>query len=401
MEKSSISAEPPLPDLPANQIVNFDFFKVQAVAGDLHLGWKKLHEGPDVFYTPLNGGHWVLSRAADIERVFTDTENFSNAGVAMSRDPREMLLAPGEVDPPEHTSYRTILNPLFGPRQVRDMEHTARQMASGLIAGFIAQGQCEFRASFAQRMPISLFLSMMGLPQEDALALLPAADLLSRDPDPKAFLQAIATMMGYLNDRIQERVARPKDDFISQMLATELKDRKLRPEEVLSLTANVMFGGLDTVVGTMAFFMNFLARHPEHRRQLVEDPALIPDAVDELMRRHAIANFGRLVSRDVDCAGVRMRQGDLVLLPTTLYNLDERRFPDPLTVDFHRKDKAHINFGAGIHRCLGLHLARLQLRVMLEEWMPRIPDFRIAPGQEVHAISGRINAMLHLPLAWS
>jgi cytochrome P450 len=118
------------------------------------------------------------------------------------------------------------------------------------------------------------------------------------------------------------------------------------------------------------------------------------------MRRHAITNFGRLVVRDLDYGGVRMREGDLVLVPTALYNLDERRFADPLAVDFHRQDKAHFNFGAGVHRCLGLHLARLELRVMLEEWMPRIPEFRIADGQDVEAASGRINAILHLPLSW-
>ena len=398
--KAALHEEPPLPSVSPAQLVDFDFFRVRPIDGDLHLGWKRLHDGPDIFYTPRNGGHWVVTRAQDIDRILRDHENFSNAGVAMSRDQREMLLAPGEVDPPEHTAYRTLLNPWFGPKPMRAMEDDARRLAAGLIDGFSERGGCEFRSAFAQRMPIMVFLSLMKLPMQDAEALLPAADLLTRDPDPQSFHGAINTMMGYLQQRIGERKAAPKDDLISHLLACEIEGRPLTEPEVLGLTSNVMFGGLDTVTSTMGFFMNFLARHPQHRRQLADDPSLIGAAVDELMRRHAITNFGRLVVRDLDYGGVRMREGDLVLLPTALYNLDERRFADPLVVDFHRQDKAHFNFGAGVHRCLGLHLARLELRVMLEEWMPRIPEFRIADGQDVEAASGRINAILHLPLSW-
>jgi len=392
--------EPPLPDVPKELIVDFDFFGVKPVDGDLHVGWKALHDGPEIFYTPRNSGHWVVTRARDIDAIFRDHDNFSNAGVAMSREPREMLLAPGEIDPPLHTAYRTLLNPWFGPKPMRALEDEARRLASELIDGFLAQGQCEFRESFSHRMPIYVFLSLMKLPLEDSEALVPAADLLSRDPDPASFLAAMQAMMDYLHGRIAERAAHPRDDFISAMLVGDADGQRLKPQEVLSLSANVMFGGLDTVTSTMGFFMNFLARHPDHVRQLVDDPALIPAAVDELLRRHAIANFGRMVKKDMDYGGVPMRAGDLVLVPTALYNLDERRFPDPMTVDFKRVDKAHFNFGGGIHRCLGLHLARLELRVMLEEWLARIPAFRITEGEQIRANSGRINAMSYLPLSW-
>ncbi len=319
----------------------------------------------------------------------------------MSREPREMLLAPGEIDPPLHTAYRNVLNPWFGPKPVRALEDDARTLAIELIEGLAAKGGCEFREAFAHRMPIYVFLSLMKLPRQDAEVLVPAADLLSRDPDPASFLAAMKAMMDYLVTRIEERVSEPRGDFISHMLACELDGRPINRQEVLSVTANVMFGGLDTVTSTMGFFMNFLARHADHRRQLVDDPGLTGAAVDELLRRHAIANFGRMVARDLEYGGVPMREGDLVLLPTALYNLDERRFDDPMTVDFHRQDKAHFNFGGGIHRCLGLHLARLELRIMLEEWLRRIPDFCIAEGEEIRANSGRINAMSYLPLSWS
>ncbi|MFP6850448.1 MAG: cytochrome P450 [Pseudomonas sp.] len=401
MDHEALLKEPPLPTIAREQIIDFDFFSIAPVDGDIHLGWKRLHEGPDVFYTPRNGGHWVITRAADIAAIFHDAARFSNAGVAMSRDAREMRFAPGEADPPEHTAYRALLSPSFGPRQVRALEQQARTIAVELIDGFRADGGCEFRTAFSQRMPIYVFLSLMQLPWEDAAVLLPAADWLTRDPDPESFMRAIQTMMGYLAERIAERRLAPRDDFISQMIGADVGGRRATEQEVLSMTANVMFGGLDTVTSTMGFFIHFLARSPAHRRRLVEDPDAVGNAVDELLRRHAIANFGRCVIDDMEYLGVPMRRGDLVLLPTALHNLDERRFPDPLTVDFDRQDKAHFTFGGGIHRCLGSHLARLQLRVMLEEWLVRIPDFRIEEGKDVHVHSGRVNAITYLPLRWS
>src|SRR5258706_6291134 len=258
MTKAALHREPPLPDVRRERIVDFDFFGVRPVDGDLHRGWKHLHDGPEIFYTPRNGGHWVATRATDIEHIFRDQENFSNAGVAMSREPREMLLAPGEIDPPLHTAYRNVLNPWFGPKPVRALEDDARTLAIELIEGLAAKGGCEFREAFAHRMPIYVFLSLMKLPRQDAEVLVPAADLLSRDPDPASFLAAMKAMMDYLVTRIEERVSEPRGDFISHMLACELDGRPINIQEGLSVTANVMFGGLDTVTSTIGFFMNFL-----------------------------------------------------------------------------------------------------------------------------------------------
>jgi len=204
-----------------------------------------------------------------------------------------------------------------------------------------------------------------------------------------------------LGERIGERKARPGDDFISRLLASRIENRPLSEREVLSLSANVMFGGLDTVVSSMGFFMNFLARNPLHCRVLVDSPERIPDAIEELLRRHSIANFGRMITEDFTYKGLPMRRGDLVLLPAALHNLDDRKYADPMTVDFGRAIKNHMGFGTGIHRCLGAQLARVELRVMLQEWLPRIPEFRIADEAGVVFKSGRINSVHNLPLTWS
>ena len=395
-----MSKQPANPKIASDLLLDFDFFAVEAIDGDLHQGWKTLHAGPEIFYTPRNGGHWVFTRAADIGAAWMDHERFSNKGVTMSREEREMLLFPGEADPPQHGPYRALLQPFFSQKAVHVLEDKMRTLTRSLIDELIGRGGCDFQADVSRRMPIYIFLAMMELPLAHAAALLPAADWLTRDSDPESFLRAMQTMMAYLQERIAERRAAPADDFISRLLAAEVDSRRLSELEVLSLTANVMFGGLDTVVASMGFFMNFLARHGGHRQQLLREPELIPDAVEELLRRHGISNFGRMVARDFEFQGLPLRAGDLVLLPAALYNLDERKFADPMTVDFHRPVKHHMGFGTGIHRCLGAQLARLELRVLLQEWLPKIPDFWIADPRAVIVKSGRINGVKALPLRW-
>jgi cytochrome P450 len=396
-----LNIQPANPDIAPHLLVDFDFFAVEAIDGDLHRGWKRLHQGPEIFYTPLNGGHWVFTRAEDIGAAWLDHDRFSNMGVAMSREEREMRLFPGEADLPQHAHYRTLLQPFFSQKAAHSLEEKMRTLMRSLIDEFIGRGGCEFQSDVARRMPIYIFLTMMDLPLEHAAALLPAADWLTRDSDPESFLRAMQTMMGYLQERIAERRNSRGDDFISRLLTAQIDNRPATEHEVLSLTANVMFGGLDTVVSSMGFFMNFLGRHSAHCRQLVDEPALIPDAVEELLRRHGIANFGRMATKDFEYKGLPLRAGDLVLLPAALYNLDERQFADPMTVDFRRPIKHHMAFGTGIHRCLGAQLARLELRVLLQEWLSRIPEFRIADGAAVIVKSGRINGVKTLPLHWS
>ena len=395
-----MTSQPANPQIAAHLLIDFDFFGVEAIDGDLHRGWKSLHSGPEIFYTPRNGGHWVFTRANDIATAWLDHDNFSNKGVTMSRDERDMLLFPGEADPPQHGPYRALLQPFFSQKAVHVLEDNMRTLTRRLIDELSGRGGCEFQADVSRRMPIYIFLTMMELPLADAAALLPAADWLTRDSDPESFLRAMHTMMGYLQERIAERRARPGNDFIGRLLTAAVDSRRLSEMEVLSLTANVMFGGLDTVVSSMGFFMNFLARNPGHRQQLLREPDLIPDAVEELLRRHGISNFGRMVVRDCEFQGLPLRAGDLVLLPAALYNLDERKFADPMTVDFRRPIKHHMAFGTGIHRCLGAQLARLELRVLLQEWLPRIPDFWIDDPAAVIVKSGRINGVRSLPLRW-
>ncbi len=390
----------PLPEIDDDLIIAFDMFDVKAVDGDLHAGWHQWHQGPDIFYTPLHGGYWVATRADDIYDIMRDNERFSNHGVALLREREGVRFIPGEIDPPVHTEFRRVLNPETSPRRVREFEESSRQLCVDLIEGIAAQGRCEFRVAISDRMPIYNFLSFMSLPLADADVLLPPAGIIAREHNMEVFAAALTELHSYVDARIEERLAKPVDDFISRLLSAEIDGRPISREEARVTILNVMLGGLDTVTGSMGFFFNFLARNPSHRRQLVQNPELIPEAIEELLRRHGIFNTGRLVKENCEFKGFKLRKNDLILLPSAFHNLDDRKFPDPLRVDFDRKDGPHLTFGVGIHRCLGSNIARAQLRILLEEWLKRIPEFSVAPGEEVKVQSGRANSVTYLPLVW-
>jgi cytochrome P450 len=390
----------PLPDIAPEFILDFDLFNIEPIDGDLHAGFKRWHDGPDFFYSPLNGGHWVATRAEDIFNIYRDSDRFSNQGVALFREKTGDRFIPAELDPPIHGAFRKVLNPETSPRRIRDLEAGSRALACELIDGLVAKKRCEFHDDIAQKLPIYNFLAFMNLPREDTAQLMGPSSVITRNPDRVAFGVALQQINDYIDARIEERISNPVDDFISRLMHADIDGRQITRTECRITVLNVMLGGLDTTTGSMGFFMHFLAQHPEHRRQLVAEPDLIPEAIEELLRRHGIFNTGRLVKEECEFAGFTLRKNDLVLLPTTLHNLDERRFPDPMTVDFGRRDKNHLTFGAGIHRCLGSNFARSQIRIMLEEWLLRIPEFELDAESAYHAQSGSANAVTRLPLVW-
>ena len=249
-------------------------------------------------------------------------------------------------------------------------------------------------------MPIWNFLVYMGLPRDDADFLLPHVEHIARSSDSAKFEAALKAFGGYIEDQLSERKTAPREDFLTRLLNARVDNRAITPQEVRATAMNVLNGGLDTVTASMGFFMKYLAENPAQRRRLAANSSIIPAAVEELLRRHAIFNTARLAIRDFDFHGSPFRERDLILVPTVFYNLDETRFPDPLTVDFDRIDKQHYTFAGGIHRCLGQNFARMQLHLLLEEWLKRIPDFALDPEAEPVIQSGRANAVIKLPLVW-
>jgi len=390
------------PDIPARLVADVDIFNLDGVQSDVQLAWRRLQQAyPDIFWTPRNGGHWIATRAADIRHIQSEHRSFSNSQTFIPAAQLPAKLVPLNLDPPEHGAFRAILAPAFTPSVLEVLERRARTIAVELIEGLQPKGACEFVRDFAEKLPIIVFLNMMELPLEDREYLLGLSQQNINPSKPEERVEAHRRLSAYISGHIEERKKKPGADPLSRILSARVGDRPIRPDEVLSMSTLLLFGGLDTVASLMSFTMYFFATQPEHRRELTQNPALRPAAIEEMIRRHGIANSVRIVRHDHEYQGVPFRQGDLVSLPTSLAGLDDREVNDPLTVDFHRKRSKHAAFGHGPHVCPGSMLARRELGVLLQEWLARIPDFELKSGTKPVFRSARLNGVSELRLQWT
>jgi cytochrome P450 len=367
---------------------------------DVYAHFRKLHAEPDIIYSPYYGGHWIVSRDEDMEYILTHPEDFSSKHSSLPVNPAVVTLL--ENDGAIHSDFRRLVQPFFAPKKIGELEQVARKLSIELIEGFYPRGECDFTRDFAQHMPIAIAMSLIGLPPEDRPYLLSIAEDLVRSGDPQKQESAFQRVFDYFGTKIiPARKAQPGNDIVSAVLRGKVDGgREPTEQELLLLCVLLIAGGLDTVVSMMGFTALFLAQNPGHRQQLIDDPSLIPAAVEELMRRHHIANISRVVTRDLEYKGVQFKQGDLVLVPLSAAGIDERRYKDALEVDFQRGEKRHLVFGRGPHQCIGQFLARAELRVFVSEWLKRIPHFEVKPGERPIARPGKANGFSYLPLTW-
>lgn len=364
-----------------------------------------LGDKPDIFYAPNLGGYWVVTRCDLIEEVFRRYDLFSNKIVSIPEIPGAPALIPHNFDPPEHTGYRKILaQKMFSPRALGSLEEDARQMTRSIVEALRPVGACEFVADIARPLPVDLFLKMMGLPPGRREEFMPWVQGVFRPDSVEESAAAFAAISNFLGTWLDERIADPQKasgHMLPAMLAAEIDGRRLSKEEMLAIWMMLFLGGLDTVTSQMTHIARFLAESPGHRKLLVDDPARIPEATEEMLRRFGIANIGRMVSRDVNFHGVQLKGGDLMLCSTPIAGMDGSKFDDPFKVDFERKNRHdHCAFGSGPHVCPGAYLARIQLKVLIEEMMPRLPNLRVGPGATMEGISGGTLTLKSLPLEW-
>ena len=404
--EATLAAAPklsPKPDhVPDALVVDYDLYEApHPIDEDIAVKWsRKVHAGPDIFWTPRNGGHWVFTRAEDIDQAQRQGELFSMREVTVPKGTTPVQNVPLETDDPDHLAYRAVLNPTFTPSAIIKLEGEVRALAISLIEGFIHEGHCEFVGEFSSILPIVIFLRLADLPLEDKDKLLAWADAAVHPTSFENRQWGYGSMATYIEELMEERKDSQASDVISIIMRARVFDREMTYQERHSMNMNVLLGGLDTVMSTMGFMASFLARHPGHRQQLIADNALIPRAIEELMRYHGATGTARVVTRDTEYKGVLLKADDRVLIQSMFHGQDARRFPDPETVDFHRKDMRHAAFGQGTHRCIGALLARLEMRVFMEEWLRRIPDFQIAAGTTPIAERGMVNSMRELRLSW-
>ena len=385
--------------VPPHLVVDFDVYNPPGGARDLHAAWRKLHDGPDIVWAPYHGGYWILTRAADIDYVQRTHDPFSMKDVTMPAGTRPTRLLPLEADPPEHGPFRSIINPWFTPRRIATLENEVQQLAGRLIDGLQPRGTCEFMSEFALHLPIAIFMRLTNLPMEDREKLLAYTQMTTRGTAAERG-DAHRLMMEYLGPVIEARRATPGDDLLSAVIHAKVGGAPINDTDMMSVLLVILFGGLDTVASTLGFIAHFLAGSPRHRQELLADPGLIRRAIDEFMRRFSPSNTARTLTRDFDYNGVQFKKDEKIYVPPVLAGMDDRRYPDAFAIDFHRADMAHSSFGAGPHRCPGALLAQLEIKLFLQEWLKRIPDFCVLAGEIPVFGTGQVNCVERLVLTW-
>ncbi|BBU22312.1 cytochrome P450 [Mycobacterium xenopi] len=365
--------------------------------------YKALRESAPVFRSPQAV---VLSRLSDIEMALKHTELFSSNMDAVDLGNLRPLI-PLQIDPPEHAKYRRILDPLFTPREMARREPEVTKLVNEMIDGFADRGECDFHAEFAVPLPCTVFLQLLGLPLEDLDKFLAWKDGVIRpegvrgyEKHGQAAAPAARQIYDYFERAIDDHIAHPRDDVLSALIAADVEGQPLSREELLDICFLFLIAGLDTVTDSLDCFFVYLARHPEQRRLLVEQPDILPSAIEELLRWETpVPGVARVAMQDVEVGGCPISKGERVSPLLGAANTDPAEFPDPEVVDFRRNPNRHRAFGAGPHRCLGSHLARMELRVALHEFHRRIPDYEIPPGTELKYTRG-LRSVEALPLTF-
>jgi cytochrome P450 len=315
-------------------------------------------------------------------------------------------LIPLQIDPPDHRSYRKLLDPIFAPKQVALLEDQTRTLVRELIAPVVDQGQCNFHATVAEPLPTTVFLQLLGLPVDRAKEFIKLKDGIIRPPvTTNAERVAYTTKVGQeiyavLQEAIDARTEERTEDFLSMFLDAEVDGHRLTNDDVLDIGYLFFLAGLDTVTASLDCMLSFLAQHPDHRRQLVDDPALIQHAIEEMLRWESpVQGVVRVTTEDTEVAGCPIPKGKVVTVMLAAANTDERTWDDVDRIDFYRAENRHIAFGGGAHRCLGSHLARMELRVALEEWHRAVPDYSIRDGVVLMYSQG-LRSVENLELVW-
>jgi cytochrome P450 len=381
----------------------FDVFS-QRCADDPHSVYHEVHDRCPVARAPgMFGGYSVtISRYEDVLWALKHPEVFSSKNVVNIGN--DVPLIPLSVDPPDHAKYRRLLDPQFSPKRMADLEPEARLLVNEIIDEFAERGACDFHEDFATPLPSTIFLALMGLPQDDLPQFLrwrddtirPQGDATATaDEKREAAGKAIED---YFEHKIEEKRAHPDHRLLSTIVHGEIEGRPLTHAELIGTTHLLLLGGLDTVTATLDCMIVFLAQHPERRRALVADGSLVAGAVEELLRHQTpVMMVPRIVAQDYEIGGVQLQAGDGATLLIGAANCDRAEFEDATDVRFDRESNRHLAFGGGAHRCLGSHLARLELTVALEEFHRRVPDYELVIGTPISFSPGiRQAENLHL-----
>ena len=388
---------------------DFDHTDPQWVA-DPYPIWDELRRACPVARSERYGGTWLPVRHRDVAAVAYDTEHFTSRSVVVSEvrpGPDDMpapigVAPPITSDPPFHALARRLLLPAFSPKAIAALEPLTRDLCRELLEA--TDGKTEFDAAveYAQHIPLRVIIGMLGFPQEDADIFRRFIQMILEDVGASAAHRQEQMERGeideYIDARITEHLAQPRDDLTTFLLEAELDGNKLAPEHVRGTMVLLMIAGIDTTWSAIGASLWHLAQHSEDRKLLASKPEVMATAMEEFLRAYAPVTMARLVAKDFEFDGCPMKEGDWLLLPFPAANRDPEVFDGADDVRLDRADNRHSAFGLGIHRCLGSNLARMELRVALEEWMACYPDFELVDPSLVTWSAGQVRGPRQIPV---
>ncbi len=385
-------------------VYDFDYQLDPLLLEDVHAGYMYLKQtAPPLFWTPHHGGHWVVTTAANAVQVLRHPEIFSSKYLSIPPNPAQPKMIPESLDPPEHRAYRQLLRPYFESKAIAPLEPRIVEWTETMIDAVAAEGECEFVEALASRLPVSVFMEMFGFPLEqfDYFRSLVVSYFDAAVPG-EAKMGIAGQIQATIAELIQSRMAEPKSDLISTLIGVDFEGRKLEFHELMSIGFLMFLAGLDTVTNAMTFGMRHLAHDDALRQRIIDDPACIPAVVEELMRRYTFVAPPRFIVQDTELDGIKLRAGESILVPLAMVGWDEKLTSDPETVSIDRPTCKHAGFGSGVHTCLGLHLARMELAIFYRVWFEKIGHFhQIGTAEKPRMRAGSVMAMETLPLGWT
>lgn len=415
MTQSTLTPAVPRPDhVPESLVYDFDMFNDPALCADPHERiLELLANAPKVFWTPRNGGHWMLMSHEANFTASRDTETFSSQFIPPEKlamlksmlppgSPHIPIAVPINLDPPDHTKYRMPLNRVFSPKAIAALKDSIRQLAGELIDKIKSDGKCEFMSALAEPLPVQVFLKMLGLPLErsEEYRELVHDHLSQSNLDPRRMMQSMMRIAASMRDTMLERRDNPQDDILSLLWKIEVDGKPTTIEDMENYGVLMFIAGLDTVMNGMGHGVRHLAQDQALQAQLRANPQLIGEATEELLRRYTFTVPPRIIGKDVEFMGAPMKKGEKAMLYLPAADLDAKEYANPDQFDLNRDNKVHIAFNAGPHRCLGSHLARVELQVLYEEMLARLPAFRLDPAHPPKFHGGHVVGVDTLHLLW-
>ena len=381
---------------------DYDHNDPSITLGNVHRDWDALRAECPIAHSDAYGGMWVVTGYPEANEILHNPEIFSSHPLIIPPYPQAEKLVPVEFDPPEHLRYRTLVATPFSPRHAERLEEPLRVLVNRLIDDFIESGSCDIYQTLAVPFPNHMGTAVLGLPDEDA-------DLFGEwihkivhmTANVEVAGEAVIECYSYFYQLLEDRRANPRDDVMSLLAQAELDGIKLTDSELMGFCLLFLIASIDTsqkVIGSMLWQ---LATEPELRKRLIVDPASTATIVEEFLRYWAPVCPARRATRDVEVGGVAMKEGDQILILTGAADRDERGFPQADQFVPDRMPNRHLAFGTSIHRCLGSHIARIELRVLLEELLRRIPDFELQQDAEVEWSKGQVQGVVKVPIRFT